>query len=548
VLQRWLLLLGLVGLLGLVRGLLDARAVSMHWFDGYADAANSLRVFKSLGFALLLSPLLQHDLQHDAARAARWLAAGMVAGLGVVACTALWERAVFPGVFDFSTHYRSVALFWEMHVGGAALDAYLALAAPFAVWALRQARRPVAWLAGAGLLLVVVYAALTTFSRGVYLAVAAPMLLLEGLLWRQRQQAKAGVLPTRVPLCGKLAGWRAKAAALLLLALLAEVAAVLGGGSFMAERLADTGPDLGRRLRHWQNGAGLLERPVDAWLGLGLGRLPANYAQRVPGGEFSGQVRWRSEPAAGLAANGFAVLAGPKTLKRLAGSFELTQRVSRLAAGQQQVRLQAWVVQPTLLELYLCERHLLYDGGCQTALVKFRPVLVDGLAAWQSREVTLQGPPVGAGIGLLPLPLMFSIGVRTVAAEVALDNLQLAGSSGVTVLENGDFSAGLAHWLGAAQTHFLPWHLDNLYLELWVERGWVGLLLMLAALLLVLRALLVGPASRLPLSPYLAAALTGALLIGLVSSIMDVPRVAFLLCLLTLFGIQLALQDARCAQ
>ncbi len=143
---------------------------------------------------------------------------------------------------------------------------------------------------------------------------------------------------------------------------------------------------------------------------------------------------------------------------------------------------------------------------------------------------------------------MFSIGVRTVAAEVALDNLQLAGSSGVTVLENGDFSAGLAHWLGAAQTHFLPWHLDNLYLELWVERGWVGLLLMLAALLLVLRALLVGPASRLPLSPYLAAALTGALLIGLVSSIMDVPRVAFLLCLLTLFGTQLALQDARCAQ
>jgi len=135
VLQRWLLLLGLVGLLGLVRGLLDAGTVSMHWFDGYADAANSLRVFKSLGFALLLSPLLQHDLQHDAARAARWLAAGMVAGLGLVASAALWERAAFPGVFDFSTHYRSVALFWEMHVGGAALDAYLALSSPFAVWA-----------------------------------------------------------------------------------------------------------------------------------------------------------------------------------------------------------------------------------------------------------------------------------------------------------------------------------------------------------------------------------------------------------------------------
>jgi len=40
------------------------------------------------------------------------------------------------------------------------------------------------------------------------------------------------------------------------------------------------------------------------------------------------------------------------------------------------------------------------------------------------------------------------------------------------------------------------------------------------------------------LSPYLAASLCAALLVGLVSSFMDVPSVAFLFYLLTLYSIQ----------
>jgi hypothetical protein len=42
--------------------------------------------------------------------------------------------------------------------------------------------------------------------------------------------------------------------------------------------------------------------------------------------------------------------------------------------------------------------------------------------------------------------------------------------------------------------------------------------------------------------------MTGALLSGLVCSIMDVPRVAFLLYLLTMFGAQLANQSAIAQQ
>jgi hypothetical protein len=545
---HWMLAIGLVGVVGLWRGFLDAGSWQLDWFAGYADATNSLRVFKSLGFALLLSPLLRREMLRDQTRAGVLLASGMVAGLTVVAMAALWERAAFPGVTDFSSHYRTVALFWEMHVGGAALDAYLALAAPFALWALLQARRPLAWLGAAVLLVLVVYAALTTFSRGVYLAVAAPALLLGFLLWWPGHVGKVRALLNQERLRGWFAGWRAKAGVVLAAALVMEVTAVLGGGNFMAERIADAGQDFGSRVAHWKNGLGLLDQPTVQWLGLGLGRLPTNYARRVAGGEFSGEVHWRSELVAGQAANAFVSMTGPVSQKNLAGGFELTQRVGQVQPGAHGVRLNVRVWREVALELYLCERHLLYDRVCQSAYVRVAPVAVNGQAIWQPLMVSLRGAPISIGTGLAPRLMMFSVGVLSAGARVDLDKVQLFGSGGNAVLKNGDFADGLAHWFGAAQSYFLPWHLDNLYLELLVERGILGFLLLLVPVIFVLWHLVFRAASRSTLAPYLAAALSGALLTGLVSSIMDVPRVAFLLLLFTLMGAQLTIQNTTAQQ
>jgi len=541
---RWVAAVGLVGLMGLWRGFVDAGSWSLDWFAGYADAANSLRVFKSLGFALLLSPMLRREMVRDQARSVVLLASGMVAGLTVVAAAAMWERAVFPGVFDFSSHYRTAALFWEMHVGGAALDAYLALAAPFAIWALMRARSPAAWLAAACLLVLVVYAVLTTFSRGAYLAVAAPALLLGFLLWWPGHVA----LLKQVRMQGWLAGWRAKAGVVLAAALVMEVTAVLGGGSFMAERLADAGQDLGSRMAHWQNGLTLLDQPQQKWLGIGLGRLPANYARQVAGGEFSGEMHWRSESVAGQASNAFVSLTGPKSQRNLAGSFELTQRVGQIQPGLLGVRLNVRVWDKVALELYVCERHLLYDRACKSAHVRVAPAIQDGQVVWQPLLVSLKGPVVNVGTGFAKRLLMFSVGVLGTGARVDIDNIQLIGSSGAAVLENGDFADGLAHWFGAAQTYFLPWHLDNLYLELLVERGILGFLMLIMPVVFVWRYLVFGAGRQNSMAPYLAAALSGALLTGLVSSIMDVPRVAFLLCLLTLMGAQISIQNAPSQQ
>jgi hypothetical protein len=102
----------------------------------------------------------------------------MVCGTLIVSAAAIWERWAYPGLADFSAPYRTVALFWEMHVGGAALDAYLAMAAPFVAWTVVRASTPVRFAAAAAFALVVEYVCLTTFSRGVYLAVSSSLVML----------------------------------------------------------------------------------------------------------------------------------------------------------------------------------------------------------------------------------------------------------------------------------------------------------------------------------------------------------------------------------
>jgi hypothetical protein len=117
-----------------------------------------------------------------------------------------------------------------------------------------------------------------------------------------------------------------------------------------------------------------------------------------------------------------------------------------------------------------------------------------------------------------------------------IDNIHLQDLQAEDLLTNGDFSDGLAHWLGSAQSYFLPWHIDNLFLELLIERGLSGLLIFCALVGTALWRLASAPASAGTLRCYMIAALTGALCVGLTGSLMDVPRVMFLFYILAFDG------------
>ena len=529
-----LVLLAASGLVSLGRGFADAGGFAFDWFASYSDPLNSWRVFKSLAFALLLTPLLRHELQVAQTLACQRLARGMVAGLTVVVLAVLWERTTFRGLTDFTTPYRTVGLFWEMHVGGAAIDSYLALASPFVLWALINARSPWTWGAAALLAMAAVYACLTTFSRGVYGAVAGPLVLLAGMLWWQRTSAKAKAAsqfvhqPAHQP---SRTGWRSRSGGLLALALVAEVALVLGGGTFMAERLASTERDFGGRIAHWQNGLDLRQDAGDRWLGTGLGRLPANYAALVPEREFSGAVQ--PQP-------GFVTVLGPATQGELGGAYALTQRLGELGGGRYRVTLDVRVPASTGLMVSVCERHLLYQRQCQRAFVRVNPAD----AGWQTLAVPLHGPGLSPGAWYAPRLAMLSLAVLDAGGRVDVDNVRLQHATQPVDLQNADFSRVLAQWLPVARSYFVPWHIDNLYLEVLIESGGVGLALMLLLVGVAVARVMWGPARQHPLAPYLAAALWGVGTIGLVSSVMDVPRVAFLFYVLVLLSLMLRRDNA----
>ncbi len=512
-----------IGVFGVLRGVCDAGTVTLGLFQGYTNTSNSIRLFKPLIYVLLVLPLLWHSMRDAAAAAlaADRLARGMLLGLFFVLLAVLQERVAYPGLFDFSSPYRTVALFWEMHVGGGAIDAYLALAAPFVAWALWSARSAPGWSAAAIVALLTEYACLTTFSRGVYLAVIGPLLVL-GVYLAKRRLNDASARPA----------FRAHPAVIgaLLLAMALQALLVLGANSFMLSRIGNSERDLRSRLAHWQQGLNLLKAPTEWLFGIGLGRLPSHYAATARSGEFPGTVALEREQT-----NFVARLAGPRSLPALGGLYGLTQRVPIKVGPPLTVRLDYRAGQASRMRLSVCEMHLLYERHCQTGQLLVEPTA----GAWRSVRVGLEGPPLTAGAWYAPRAAVFSVSVLDANADAELDNLSLKGADGAEQLRNGGFTQQLARWFPVARSQFLPWHIDNLYLELLIERGMSGLLAFLLLAGLAAWRLTFGPARRCAISPFLLASLAGAMTVGLVSSIMDVPRVAFGLFLVVLVSMLL---------
>lgn len=140
------------------------------YFTNYEDQGGPLRIAKALFSALSLYACCRY-LSADWQRFQRALVLGFALGAMAVVLGCLFERWHFTGLLNLTTDYRTTAWFWEMHTGGATLDAYLALCLPFILLGLIQAKSLVEKTLFAMLLAGYSYVALTTFSRGVYLAV-----------------------------------------------------------------------------------------------------------------------------------------------------------------------------------------------------------------------------------------------------------------------------------------------------------------------------------------------------------------------------------------
>ncbi|WP_295430472.1 hypothetical protein [uncultured Thiodictyon sp.] len=183
----WLVML--VVAVGLVRGLLPLSALDANAWSGYLTGWNALRIAKGPVWALVFWPLLAAQLSADREATESRLALGLVAALIGFGSYVLWERGFFSDLvtaqnrwglvatwLDLASAYRITGPFSQMHLGGEAVDGFLVLAWPFALWSLLKARRwPLALLALIALGLAG-YAVMVTFTRTTYVAVGVSVL------------------------------------------------------------------------------------------------------------------------------------------------------------------------------------------------------------------------------------------------------------------------------------------------------------------------------------------------------------------------------------
>lgn len=508
-------------LLGVWRGLDDARGTTAWaglfaqlWAEGpygdYVLPGNTLRAAKSMVWGLLLMPVLYRASGEARLRLAR----GMLAGLASVGVAVLWERGVYAGWLDFSTSYRTVAWFWEMHVGGGAIDAYLAMAMPFAWWAAWSAPHGWRWYGAAGLALLATYAVLTTYSRGLYLAVIIAAIAMAAWAHRYRFKAPDATL------------WHRRAMAWLLAALVAETLGVWVGGAFMSDRLERSSADLYQRVAHWKRGISLLQTPAQWMFGLGIGRLPAHYSAQIADGALPGRVRWLRNAEAG-----YEVELSGSSRAGVQGEFGLTQLVGLEPGGRYQVRLRAQPGNaPVWIKVQLCEQYLLYAGPCQlsTRQVSDASKTADGWIV-----LPLLGPAFPSqGFAAAWRRGVFSIKLLQPDAHVRISTIELIDPQGRQVLKNPYLRLGPRYWSSIAYGNFLPWHIDNLPLELLLERGLTGLLVLVVLTLLALWQAAKSVGQRDPLALVVGCSIGAALLEGMLVSIVDVPRVSIVLWLL----------------
>ncbi len=667
-------------LISMVRGFADAGGFVFGWFQGYDGPMNSMRIGKSFFLALLLIPLMARLQKAHDSNISRKLGMGIAIGLGAASLAALWERLAFTDLLNFSSDYRSTALFWEMHVGGAALDGWLLLTIPFAIWALRNSRSALQFAISLGLVGLAAYASLTTFSRGVYLAL---MVSLPLLAWLTRSQAKPadhdqeapawgfyrwmaalvllgtmaslvfpaggyrgllallglvavslsmplvlrGMSPGQL-LAGNLSGlfcgtllvvaanfvpkgpyllyalllsmtfaalyWprilEAKAratfgtvsfvclllsaanvadfwggadalfamsSALSMLFLVAiwsafsrrplwpnslrwqgslittavavcGVIAVFSGGAYMGERFTTSSQDLDGRLSHWRQTIAMLQSPSDIAFGKGLGRFPANYFFAIPTGAFPGTYQIKEENG-----NSSLSLVAPRHSISFGDALRVSQRLGFDARGPFVVALKVKAKTDVTVHVEVCEKHLLYVGACAIKHIKIKAANGE----WQPARVRLDGPSLSGGPWYAPPLKMFSLAILNRSGAAEIDDVELASTSGPNMLANGGFTNEMQHWFFTSDRDHMPWHAKNVLINLLFDQGMAGVVLFLLLTVCALWRLNLGRAKHDELSPYLTAAITGFLIVGMFDSLTDVPRLAFFYYLLILYAL-----------
>ncbi|WP_431264775.1 hypothetical protein ACQ859_04495 [Roseateles chitinivorans] len=342
----------------------------------------------------------------------------------------------------------------------------------------------------------------------------------------------------------RTASWRARGLVWTACLLACAVVAALGGGAYIGQRMSTGQQDFEGRLEHWRVSLGLL-KSADEWLlGKGSGRFPASFANGGPFEERVGDYHLnpaRSEvPASGLpGAEPFphptVTLTSGLHMMGNGEMFRLSQRVPAVA-GEVAATVMLRTQFKTQLRVEVCEKFLLYPLRCVDREAAIEP---KG-GAWQPVQLKLGNAPADfGGPAWAPRRLVASVTQNWRGGVLEIASISIVDSVHGPVLQNGDFSDGLARWFFSSDRNHMPFHMKSLPAHVLFEQGLFGLALWTSLLVTVLMRLTFGAGRHHPLAPAVVGGLVGFVIVGLFDSLIDAPRIAFLFYALMALGLGL---------
>ena len=448
-----------------------------------------------------------------------------LAAVGVVALMAAWlaaralpERGRRPAWLPLAH-----PLVWGLAVANDK-SAYVAFALGLMLWAgavMLNAPLGVVWLC---VLWQAGFAVWVAYHWGGWPAVAPAAVAVSGALavawgcaWRARTQ-------------GPLFDWSARLAlGVGSCLMLASLMAILGHSAFMGERVTSTSRDAQARLGHWADGWAMWRSgsPAERVFGRGLGRYPAlaHAHDSAQAGTLTHQFLREGDD--------FFLRLNPPTRERAVGDvLRVSQSRIRLPREPVVLSLSARSTTDTSVLVALCYKHLLYAESCEQA----RIVVGDTGGAWRPLFKLIDLSRLSPGPWFAPRDAMISFALPQ--GQVDVSELSIRGANNANLIANGDFSRGPARWFFTSDHDHLPWHSKQIVLGVLIEAGVVGVMMMavLALLVCVRLARQAGPAS--PHALFWLSGLLALGLVGTVDTVLDSPRIAFLLTLFLLTSLR----------
>ena len=286
----------------------------------------------------------------------------------------------------------------------------------------------------------------------------------------------------------------------------------------MHQRFNAWSNDFWLRAGHWQQIVKLMD---DGWrakfFGEGLGTLPRLFNSRAAGAALS-EYRFAAQDG-----KPYLQLSGgdPLYFEQIVDLQDHASYHLRIVARNRSSASEVY--------LSLCQKWMFYSRRCQWYRVRLKQS-----ADWQNVTFEINGTALQSERRFFPPVIKLSLANYQDGSTVDVASLALVDEGNRDLLRNGDFSDGSRHWFFSTDNH-LPWHYKNLFLQIYFEQGLVGLSLFLAVLLysakLLIRAWKQGSAAPYP-APLLGAALAGFLVVGVVDSLFDFPRMSMLFYLL----------------